>query len=60
MDATSTTSLSRPEEITDAVERALVEHVQQCFSHAEGKRMKVGCFLNARAAEAHIVSHAET
>jgi inorganic pyrophosphatase len=42
--------------ITPAVEAALTEHVLECFRHVDGKQMRVGRFLGADEAEAHISS----
>jgi inorganic pyrophosphatase len=46
-------------QIDSTVEAALSEHVLECFSHVEGKQMRVGRFLGAGKAAAHVRSHLE-
>jgi inorganic pyrophosphatase len=43
--------------ITAIVEAKLTEHVLECFRHVDGKQMRVGRFLGADDAEAHIAAH---
>jgi inorganic pyrophosphatase len=44
-------------DVDDDVRRALAEHVLACFAHVAGKQMRVGRFLGADAAEAHVIAH---
>jgi inorganic pyrophosphatase len=43
--------------LTPAIEAALAAHVITCFQDVPGKRMRVGRFLAASDAEAHITTH---
>jgi inorganic pyrophosphatase len=44
-------------QISEQIEASLTKHVLSCFQHVAGKDMKVGKFLGAEAAEAHIAAH---
>lgn len=43
--------------MTPAIERALTAHVLACFQDVAGKTMRVGRFLDARQADAHLAAH---
>lgn len=47
-------------EVTGAVAVSLIEHVLECFRHVDGKKMRIGRFLGAKDAEAHVLAHPES
>jgi hypothetical protein len=46
-------------EVTAAVQSILTEFVSNVFRHVEGKRVRVGRFLGAEEAAAHILASQE-
>jgi inorganic pyrophosphatase len=46
-------------EVTNDVQAVLTDFVLNVFRHVEGKRIAVGEFRNAQAAEVHVIAHLE-
>lgn len=46
-------------DVTDAVQKTLIEFVENVFRHMKGKQIRAGRFLSATEANAHIQSRAD-